>query len=207
MTPFTLQMHQILSDAAGFTSPLGQNSSCKNNQLPRNPITDSRASNKSNGGDQNNIFDFPDLPDINNANTSSPSSATVAALAAAIGSEGTISGIVDFSAFTDSNHSHDGNNGNHGTLSNLMMMDDMDFQELLSTDVIMPSSPPTANGANHSTNGTTFFNWFDNQDTHGNDDGSNNNNNNLWDEISNDHATDETGRRISPRKNKGQRKI
>ena len=201
MTPFTFQIHQILSDTGNnFGSPLNSSSRYKRS---RNPVTDSRGSHKSN---QDNIFDFPDLPPLNNASTSSPSAS--AAAQAAMSSDN-LPNIVDFSEFTNTNL-HGGN------MDDLMMIDEAELQELLSTDVIMPSSPPpTTSNPLQNPSGTGFFSWFD-------DDGGGNQNNHrstdgmeLWTELTNaaegheghgGNAEGENGmRRVSPRKNKGHR--
>lgn len=102
-------------------------------------------------------------------------------------------------------------------MDDLMMIDEAELQELLSTDVIMPSSPPPHTNANPLQNpsGTTgLFNWFDDdgaahQNNHRSNDGME-----LWNELTNaaesneghGNAEGETGmRRVSPRKNKGHR--
>ena len=194
MTPFTLQIHQILSDTANMTSPLrGQPGSGSKRQ--RNAVTDSRGSQKSGTG-SNAAFDFPDLPPLNNTSTSSPSSAT-----GALGRP-----LVDFSEFTnaDQRNGHPNDLG----LADLMMMDDLELQELLSTDVVMPSSPPSTND-NNTSNNMEAFNWMD--DHH----------QGLWHEMGADSSLQnqdqdphpmginelESGRRVSPRKNKGRKSL
>lgn len=180
MTPFSRQIHQILSVTVNLPSP----PSGSTTHRVRNPVTDSRGSHKS-VQSNSNVFDFPDLPPLNN--TTSPSSTA-----------GAMAPLVDFSEFTNHHGTHNGIIG----IDDLMMMDDAELQELLSTDVVMPSSPPRTSFAAQNDDSQNMFTWFDQQSNVANS---------LWDEMGGNgsgNAEQDQGqdrKRVSPRKNKGKK--